>query len=391
MARSSSFFGLRRGSTKSLTFSVLNGKQITKDRVTSVRNPNSTAQINQRMRLAAANVIYRYWKDYIDRGQQNVAYGEKSRLAWLSSVLKSPLYIAKGGTSYLPWNFPLTRGSLTPFDCSKSAIGMVQNLIAPYSVSDAANLTDAQILAVNPQLKEGDQIAVVGMYRDANENIKMVEIKHYLTGNTTLAADAAAAGVEITLSPRGTAPEDGETDYRYRITTFDAPQFTWEAFTCILSRLEGNSYQRSTQEVVANGTDALFTTTYVQYLMSTWKNEGKTVDWPEIQGTFTPMGYKSLLMHSTEDDTNSEENILIVYGVDEQGYKAFAVTKAGLTSTGPLINDSNVFSDPSFAQHPAITYVSATSDSRLLSSGNVEASVLANGVISYNEFKAVFG
>lgn len=33
MAKSSTYFGLRRGSTKSLTFSVADGKQITKDRV----------------------------------------------------------------------------------------------------------------------------------------------------------------------------------------------------------------------------------------------------------------------------------------------------------------------------------------------------------------------
>ena len=38
MAKSSGYFGLRRGSTKSHTFSVLNGKQITKDRVEGGNN-----------------------------------------------------------------------------------------------------------------------------------------------------------------------------------------------------------------------------------------------------------------------------------------------------------------------------------------------------------------
>lgn len=37
MAQSKGFFGLRKGSTKSLTFSVLDGKQITKDRVYDVK------------------------------------------------------------------------------------------------------------------------------------------------------------------------------------------------------------------------------------------------------------------------------------------------------------------------------------------------------------------
>lgn len=48
MAKSASFFGLRRGSTKTLTFSVLDGQQITKDRVTEVKNPRTDMQMQQR-------------------------------------------------------------------------------------------------------------------------------------------------------------------------------------------------------------------------------------------------------------------------------------------------------------------------------------------------------
>lgn len=49
MAYSKSFFGLRRGSTKSLTFSKLNGKQVTKDRVSDVANPRTSKQMYQRV------------------------------------------------------------------------------------------------------------------------------------------------------------------------------------------------------------------------------------------------------------------------------------------------------------------------------------------------------
>ena len=47
MAKSKSFFGLRTGSTKSLTFQVYRGQQITKDRV-RVSNPRTEAQMTQR-------------------------------------------------------------------------------------------------------------------------------------------------------------------------------------------------------------------------------------------------------------------------------------------------------------------------------------------------------
>ena len=49
MAKSQTFFGLRKGSTKSLTFSVLNGQQVTKDRVIGGKNPRTESQMIQRV------------------------------------------------------------------------------------------------------------------------------------------------------------------------------------------------------------------------------------------------------------------------------------------------------------------------------------------------------
>lgn len=60
MAISKSYFGLRRGSTKSQTFSVLKGQQITKDRVSQVSNPKSTRQMTQRALFATAVKFYKH-------------------------------------------------------------------------------------------------------------------------------------------------------------------------------------------------------------------------------------------------------------------------------------------------------------------------------------------
>lgn len=75
MARSKSFFGLRRGSTKTLTFSVFNGKQVTKDRVESVKNPRSLAQMVQRMCMATASAAYAQMKEIVDHSFEGVTYG----------------------------------------------------------------------------------------------------------------------------------------------------------------------------------------------------------------------------------------------------------------------------------------------------------------------------
>lgn len=75
MAKSKSFFGLRRGSTKTLTFSVFNGKQVTKDRVEKVKNPRSLAQMVQRMCMATASAAYLHMKEIVDHSFEGVTYG----------------------------------------------------------------------------------------------------------------------------------------------------------------------------------------------------------------------------------------------------------------------------------------------------------------------------
>ena len=78
MAQSKSFFGLRKGSTKTLTFSVYNGKQVTKDRVYQVKNPRSTLQMKQRAVMATALHAYSTLKEICDHSFEGLTYGQKS-------------------------------------------------------------------------------------------------------------------------------------------------------------------------------------------------------------------------------------------------------------------------------------------------------------------------
>ena len=84
MAQSKSFFGLRRGSTKSHTFSVFNGKQITKDRVDSIKNPRSEAQMLQRMIMKTAGLAYSEMKAIVDHSFEGVTYGLQSMMKFSS-------------------------------------------------------------------------------------------------------------------------------------------------------------------------------------------------------------------------------------------------------------------------------------------------------------------
>lgn len=75
MAQSKGFFGLRKGSTKSLTFSVLDGKQITKDRVYDVKNPRTEAQMRQRMLMTTIGAAYKTLKSIADHSFEGYSSG----------------------------------------------------------------------------------------------------------------------------------------------------------------------------------------------------------------------------------------------------------------------------------------------------------------------------
>ena len=75
MAISSGYYGLRKGSTKSHTYSVLNGKQITKDRVEGGKNPRSYAQMVQRCMVGTIGSAYSAMKTICDHSFEGKSAG----------------------------------------------------------------------------------------------------------------------------------------------------------------------------------------------------------------------------------------------------------------------------------------------------------------------------
>lgn len=114
MAKSSSFFSLRRGSTKSLTFQVLDGKQVTKDRVSVVANPKTSAQATQRQKLLPAVRFQAIFHDLIDHSWENVQYGQKSIQHFMKKALRANIIngMVKGQTGWVPNPYQISEGSL---------------------------------------------------------------------------------------------------------------------------------------------------------------------------------------------------------------------------------------------------------------------------------------
>ena len=126
MAKSKSFFGLRTGSTKSLTFQVYRGQQITKDRVTRVANPRTTLQMEQRSKLPIAAAARSALKGLVDHSFEGVPYGEQSLRTFSSKnlsagALKVYSYASPDAPSPGIAEYQVSQGTLRGFNLSASS------------------------------------------------------------------------------------------------------------------------------------------------------------------------------------------------------------------------------------------------------------------------------
>lgn len=119
MAISKAFFGLRKKSTKSHTYQVYRGNQVTKDRVTEVANPQTDAQMSQRVLLPMVSNARAKLQGIINHSFEGVPYGYKSiehfmrvnlRKGALTVVKKG--FVPKGISDCGAANFIVSKGSL---------------------------------------------------------------------------------------------------------------------------------------------------------------------------------------------------------------------------------------------------------------------------------------
>lgn len=104
MARSASYHGLRRGSTKSHTYSVFDGKQITKDRVEGGKDPRTPAQLSQRCLVSTAGAAYGAMKSIVDHSFEGVTAGLHCMREFQSANLKQLQICREEGNATFGFN-----------------------------------------------------------------------------------------------------------------------------------------------------------------------------------------------------------------------------------------------------------------------------------------------
>lgn len=236
MAKSKGFFGLRKGSTKSLTFSVLDGKQITKDRVYDVKNPRTEAQMRQRMLMTTVGAAYKMLKSIADHSFEGYSSGMQCMREFNSRNLNrfKKAAAAKGEVAFNeykdgdinPLPFILASGSLPGFDYKLDATSNLEIV----GQKDDADFTTAEGIYAALGVQRNDLITfctVIGEGSDSNgvytykaERFDIVRLYCDKSGTVAKAADAFTistnndqAAVSMSVAANAITIKSGEADF----------------------------------------------------------------------------------------------------------------------------------------------------------------------------------
>ena len=177
MAKSNSYFGLRRGSTKSLTFSVVDGKQITKDRVEGGKNPRTPAQMSQRCLLYTVCTAYSAMKSICNHSFEDVTAGLQSMYAFRKENMKQIKLCKDAGNGFfgfnkykdsglVPGSYIISKGSL-PDSCPNAAVTSVTVASRQLSIAVAAGNSTTDLTDEMGCKNFGDTCTIAIMYPKA--------------------------------------------------------------------------------------------------------------------------------------------------------------------------------------------------------------------------------
>ena len=243
-----------------------------------VKNPKTYAQAAQRALMLPVNVTYRGFKDIIDRGQEGISYGNKSRLAWLKKAMKQDLFpcLEKGSTdvSFMPCE--LTHGTLGPDTFSRSANVLFVFASISGQAPDLSTVGKVStiLLANNANLKEGDQLTLIGVGGSFyNMKVDIFSMVLKTDDNTAVSGFSVSEGV----------------------LTFNFAEITganWGGRCAIISREgAGGAHQRSTSKlqfsdewrnIYDDDEDPNLTLANAQKrAIRSYMTSGSNVDWPQ--------------------------------------------------------------------------------------------------------------
>lgn len=253
-------------------------KQGVRERVYEVSNPKTRSQALQRMKVRAAQNFYNTLAPILSRAMQGVKYGGMTRnefMRYALSMSSSPA-VEKGSSVAIPGNYLLSKGSLPAFSFIEMYEEHTFIFSTPFAFrgnlhsTDILTSEDVANITSNGAVKEGDQITFVAVDPNGGAYYSSFTIN---VGQTIPSID----GLQITF-------EAGASIMQLEATTDDKII----AAAVILSRKNGNKYERSTAYLALNeNSDFIkeaYSTQAINAALATYQKSvsvnGESTDWP---------------------------------------------------------------------------------------------------------------
>lgn len=236
-------FGLLKKSIGSLVYSRgKNGAgktiQVVRQKPTEVYNPRTVGQILQRAKIKPAQRFYNALSEILDHSWQGVTYGTPSRNYFLSKALAmSGPYIPKSVTQMIPAKYPVSEGSIASILVDPAAAAAAETNVALQALTlDAATVQKLEAAGV----AEGAQLTIIAFYRRQSGEYAYAYGRLINTvGSLFDWQGSTAANMTVTLVPATST---------FHISA--ANGLATVAVAAIVSKLNGTTWERSTQAIV---------------------------------------------------------------------------------------------------------------------------------------------
>lgn len=331
MAKGSAM-GIWRGKKGSSVFYYLKNsnnsqKQGIRERVYEIHNPQTVAQIDQRMKMRPLSNLYNVIAPLARRAWQGVDYGGKGRQRFMKENLGDNTevpFLNYGETRPIPGSYKISDGSIPAV-----TMDVIDVLTAATSLQFDSTYGNtwgevSQNLIANNDLQDGDQITFIWCHVNSqvdiiNQNYFWGYDSVYLDVNSVEDAEPAL-GNKMTL---GAKEIDGSL-YLGIETTSAVNAAALVAFGCIISRKGSTgTYMRSPCELTVNAT-----------LLAPW---------------FTQSRYAAALATYQTHDTSSSN---LRWVVDDESTRGGSTTRAtspgaytlsGLTGGAAALNGTEIW------------------------------------------------
>lgn len=222
-------------------------KQAMRERVYEISNPKSSAQANQRMKMAPAQRVANALNAIIKRSWQGIDYGGKGRQEFMKYALRMTSgypFVEEGDNRAIPGEYQISTGSIGTVTMTATDVNEFRSSLNGAGDTETLGDVSDRLVESNAWINYGDQVTVILCATNARNSDEILtadffwSYKSFIvdTNDTTPSEGYLGTDIEITANNQITISSLGNM----------------VAAAIIISRLNGTTYERTNSKISVN-------------------------------------------------------------------------------------------------------------------------------------------